>query len=127
MATRIDPQDVLKLFLQARETLEGGASNSGEVAEELLQEVAKQARAFLTQKQELPHVVIFVDGGLVQEVIADQNIHYTIFDQDTDGAEDVETIRPFGEGDPFPAFITDLSTASAPDRVKHYADQIPSE
>jgi hypothetical protein len=73
-------------------------------------------------------VVITVKGGLVQEVISDQPIHYLIIDNDIENYEEdrlVEMTEP--TGDAFQAGLYESSAGedvAEPDKVEDYWTQI---
>lgn len=68
---------------------------------------------------EPPRVLIVLDGGLVQDVIADVPLRATVLDYDTEGA-DLEDLHPVpqdeGEDD-LPAFIGEREVHVAADQI----------
>lgn len=66
--------------------------------------------------------VIFVDGGLVQEVLCDQECEYLIIDQDcTDEEEEKELVDT--RGDKFTAAVDAYEEPAHPAAVEHYFRQ----
>ena len=69
--------------------------------------------------------VIIVQGGLVQRVIADEDLEYLIVDQDVQD-EDEATYLTDEAGTNYAAGITEYETFADPKTVKHFYDQIPA-
>lgn len=59
----------------------------------------------MDNKKKVPQVVITIEGGMVQSVLADQDVVVFTIDYDTQDEENVRMI-PQGEGyDPEPAYV----------------------
>ena len=75
-------------------------------------------------------LVIFVQGGLIQEIIADQTCRYLIIDKDIENYEEdelAEMTEP--NGDAFQAALNESAAGediAEPDKVEHYWNQIPA-
>lgn len=78
--------------------------------------IIKELRLALRQAEKhIPRIVAFLDGGLIQEVYADQHIEFLKIDMDTDGAnEDEIEIYPDADENENKAFISLEETKNYP-------------
>ncbi len=74
-------------------------------------------------------VVVFVKGGLVQDVISNQPVDLMVVDQDTEGADEEDTVLlPCANSDNDVAFVSLWSiTADSHYTVKRYFDLMESK
>jgi hypothetical protein len=75
---------------------------------------------------ETPKVVIFVRGGLVQEVRGSVPVDYLIIDADCENDDEAILMRDWGDTDMYNCSIVNLTTRPEPQQVEHYFNQIPS-
>ena len=75
-------------------------------------------------------LVIFVQGGLIADIIADQPCRYLIIDNDIENYEEDGLAKMTDPtGDAFQAVLNESSAGediAEPDKVEHYWNQIPA-
>lgn len=75
--------------------------------------------------KQLNKVVIFMEGGLIQDVVSEQPLNICVMDYDTDGAEEVHKITDW-HGNTDVACVFKVNHSVANERVvKHFWKQIP--
>ena len=67
--------------------------------------------------------VIFVEGGLVQDVLCSEDCEYLIIDQDVEDEEESRELIDT-DGDKFTAAIDHYEESARPDAVEHYFQQV---
>jgi hypothetical protein len=75
---------------------------------------------------EKPKVVIFVRGGLVQDVIASSPVEYLIIDADVQDENEATRVRYWGDTDESACSFVNLETREDLGQVEHYFKQIPA-
>lgn len=75
---------------------------------------------------ETPRVVIFVRGGVVQEVRGSAPVEYLIIDADVQDKDEATMMRDWGDTEMYPCEIVNLTTRPEPQQVEHYFNQIPA-
>jgi hypothetical protein len=75
---------------------------------------------------EKPKVVIFVRGGLVQDVIASSPVEYLIIDADVQDENEATRVRYWGDTEESACSIVNLETREDLGQVEHYFKQIPA-
>ena len=45
----------------------------------------------------MKRIVVIVEGGIIQQILTDENVDITIIDYDTDGADDMDLV-PINQG-----------------------------
>ena len=69
-------------------------------------------------------IVIIVEGGIVQEVHADEKLEYVIIDKDCCNEDESLDLKDM-IGDTFTASLTEYETEASRE-VEHYYKQIPA-
>jgi hypothetical protein len=75
---------------------------------------------------EKPKVVIFVRGGLVQDVIASTPVEYLVIDADCQDEDEAIKVRYWGDTEESTCGIVNLETREDLGQVEHYFKQIPA-
>lgn len=73
-----------------------------------------------------PKMVIFVNRGLIDEVITDKAMDYIVFDEDCQDADEELQITDFENGYTLHGSLTEYESEGTPDKVEHYWNQIPA-
>ena len=69
---------------------------------------------------EKPKIVIVLEGGLVQHIVADQEMDVTVLDFDTEGIDEKHSTEVNGDE----AYVTSPHLEIDPDEVESINDQI---
>lgn len=71
-------------------------------------------------------VVIFVHGGVVEEVLSDWPLDCILIDKDETDEDQSCELKDATDGTPFTASLTELPVSVDPKDTQHYWDQIPA-
>ena len=71
-------------------------------------------------------VIIFVQGGVVQEVLSDSPFDCILIDKDATDEDQVVELKDAADGTPFTASLTELQVSVDRKDTLHYWNQIPA-